>query len=532
MIPGRFLSAVAKLRLQSIVALACLTLSQTLSAVEPIKLSGELVERAIIEPGSLEFSPDGSRVLYQAGYLYTVPTAGGMPVQLGRTLPPHQFTADGKHIVAFGLLPESQELCLFRVSSAGSNRQKLNHSFAVGESMNFNYRSCVQFSSDRSRVVYLTTKNDVYSVPCQGGNPVKLNSSGHRVDGHNFRFSPDSKRVIYVRAIGAELNPTPSWPPNLGDKCELYSVPSIGGVPTKIAEAGHIWSFQVSPDSRRIIYLTYQSQRPMVELYSVPIDGGPSAKLNIPPGDHSRVLNHADPEYFGRNRLGPQCSPDCKYVLYMVGDNEREKWELYSVPMEGGESVKLSEQPIVSRALFSADSQRVLFVSSQSFLQNDQLYSVPVKGGVPLRLDQPQIENPSVSPWSIAISSDGTRVVFIGEQDTPWTHELYSVPVGGGKQVKLSGGNKVCGHEYELLLSPDARHVLYLEAKDHAGSRPDLYLCPIAGGAPIRLTNSSPFFELSDGSARFSPDGKYLLYISQNGQGLFSVEVPDEARPK
>ncbi len=71
-------------------------------------------------------------------------------------------------------------------------------------------------------------------------------------------------------------------------------------------------------------------------------------------------------------------------------------------------------------------------------------------------------------------------------------------------------------------LSPDGRFVAYsvrsLDAKKDTSDR-DVYLAPVAGGEPLRLTSSPK----SESTPRFSPDGEWIAFLSSREGGHAQV---------
>ena len=134
-------------------------------------------------------------------------------------------------------------------------------------------------SADSKYVVYRTDQDttdvyELYSVPITGGTSTKLNGiltpDGNVFANNNFQISPDSSRVVYVADQDAD------------DVLELYSVPITGGYSAKLngiltpggnVFAGTTSSFQISPDSSRVVYVADQDTDDIFELYSVPITG-------------------------------------------------------------------------------------------------------------------------------------------------------------------------------------------------------------------------------------------------------------------
>jgi hypothetical protein len=128
----------------------------------PLKLSGTMVSGGDVFQGTMQISPDSSRVLYSADQdtndayeIYSVPATGGTPVKLNSPLAPGQFATFGR------------------------------------------------FTPDSTRVVYMADQDtpgvtEVFIVPAAGGTPVKIN--GPLVNGSvqsYFQISPTGGHVIY-----------------------------------------------------------------------------------------------------------------------------------------------------------------------------------------------------------------------------------------------------------------------------------------------------------------------------------------------
>lgn len=92
------------------------------------------------------------------------------------------------------------------------------------------------------------------------------------------------------------------------------------------AEVGDVEDLRISPDGSRVVYRADQSLDDVMELYSVPIDGGASVKLN-----GTLVA-------FGDVRGDFQVSPDSQYVVYRADQDTNGILELYSVPGVGGDA--------------------------------------------------------------------------------------------------------------------------------------------------------------------------------------------------
>ena len=123
-----------------------------------------------------------------------------------------------------------------------------------------------------------------------------------------------------------------------------------------VALLGDVVSAQVSPDNSTVVYIADQDTDGFDELYSVPIGGGPSTKLN-------GVLID------GGNVQSFQVSPDGSTVVYIARQDSRFLDELYSVPIGGGASTNLNGALVVGGSVTSAqvspDGSTVVYLADQ-----------------------------------------------------------------------------------------------------------------------------------------------------------------------
>jgi Tol biopolymer transport system component len=278
-------------------------------------------------------------------------------------------------------------------------------------------------------VVYLAAQDtagvdELYSVPLDGSAaPQKLNgpltASGQVTE---FTLSADSSRVVYR----ADQETTEVF--------ELYSVPLDGSAaPQKLngplPEEGDVsfGNFAISADSSRVVYRADQETDQVFELYSVPLDGSAAPqKLNSALVEEGNV-------YPG----GFVISADSSRVVYVADQETDEVLELYSVPIDGGAAPQKLNGPLpeggnVSFRSFaiSANSSQVVYMAEQEMDGMFELYSVPIDGGAaPQKLNGSLEASEDVVDF--AIGGDGRRVVYRVEQETDVMFELYSVPIDG-----------------------------------------------------------------------------------------------------
>ena len=142
-----------------------------------------------------------------------------------------------------------------------------------------------------------------------------------------------------------------------------------------------------------------------------------------------------------------------------------------------------------------------------------------------------------VRPSALAVSPDGTRLVFTADPD--WRDELrYDsadlwTMTPAGKVTRLTNDDNVYSAP---VFSPDSRWIAYVrdpgtdliirEKRNHGGPS-DLYVMPADGGAPVNLTAK---WDLEPDNPRWAPDGKHIYVTAAVGgeSHLFRAAVPDD----
>ncbi len=121
-----------------------------------------------------------------------------------------------------------------------------------------------------------------------------------------------------------------------------------------------------------------------------------------------------------------------------------------------------------------------------------------------LTFDDAHDTNPVWSP-------DGDRIAFQSDRENS-TGDVYVVRADGRGEPELLFASE--GPTSPTDWTPDGRFL----SVDLSGGKNDLWIVPVDGGDPFELI-ATPFDE---GYARFSPDGKWITYIS-NESGRFEL---------
>ena len=463
-----------------------------------------------------EISPDGQYAVYgqdsvvnDAFELWSVPMAGGSPVLLSDVLTTNQH-------VAFKISPNSARV-IYQVDQDTAGRQEL-YSVPIGGGVSTKLnltlgtgRNVIAFdiSPTSSRVFYVAdagTDNvfHLYSVPITGGASVRLSvDRGSNWDIDNFAVSPNGTTVVYRHITTA-----------FGDG-EIWSVPAVGPsdsamiINRALTSGGAVQpDFEISPDGTRVIYRADASVDETYELFSVPIFGGTSTRLN---GTMA-----------GDVTTGFLISPDSSRVVYRADQATVGVFRLYSVPIAGGTATVLngalgSGEDVEGGFAISADSAKVVYRSDEDVNDVLDVYSVPIAGGTPTKLNGPLVSGGDV--LDLAISPDSTRVAYLADQAADGRNELYSVPIGGGTAVKLNRALTSGGNVQNFVISPDSGWVVYGADQD-TDTVDELLAAPIAGGTVLDVNGPLVFggkvvlIFVQKRAWRVSSNSQDILYVA------------------
>jgi hypothetical protein len=390
-----------------------------------------------------------------------------------------------------------------------------------------------QISPDSSRVIYRAPQDthgvdELYSVPIAGpaGGGVKLN--GALVSGGDvlaFQISKDSCRVVYLADYYSD------------GVDEIFSVPLAGPVGDNIklngvlVTGGDVWTFQVSPDSSRVVYQADQQTNETLELYSVPLNGPASSGVKL----NGTLVTGGDVWAF-------LISPNSSRVVYRANQDIKDVNELYSVPIAGpaGGGVKLNGALVTGGNVeypfqISVDSSRVVYRADQQIDEVDEIYSVPLTGpaGAGEKLNNMLVTYGDV--WAFLISPDSSRVVYRADQDINDVDELYSVPLAGPaiNGLKLNGLMTVDGDVLDFQINMDSSRVVY-RADQQTEGRFELYSTPLTGPAGDGVKINGGLVTYGDVWAfQINPDSKRVVYRADqetnDDDEIYSVSLDNPA---
>ncbi len=135
------------------------------------------------------------------------------------------------------------------------------------------------------------------------------------------------------------------------------------------------------------------------------------------------------------------------------------------------------------------------------FNRNGRIEKIPTTGGVP------QVLNTGFATRcnnDHGISPDGTQLVISDNSQEEYESVVYIVPIGGGTPRRITQKSPSYWHGW----SPDGKTLAFVGERNGDF---DIYAIPAAGGEEKQLTTAKG---LDDGP-EYSPDGKYIYFNSE-----------------
>ncbi|HNP34674.1 MAG TPA: hypothetical protein PKK10_02370, partial [Woeseiaceae bacterium] len=240
-----------------------------------------------------------------------------------------------------------------------------------------------------------------------------------------FSFSPDGNWLLY------------SADQDIDEVVELYAVDLANpGASTKVNPpfAGNtdMCRGRFSPDSQKIVYCSDEDTDETLELFLVEIGAfGVSTKLN-PPLVADGDIRSSDYRF----------SADSGSIFYRADQDVDEHRELFEVSLASpGVATRINDTMIALGDVFSfelsPDGLSVAYRADSAVDTEIELFEVALSApGMPTRV-HPELVG--VATESFRYSSDGTRIVYVAEQDAADIDEIYTTDVTAlGTSTKLN----------------------------------------------------------------------------------------------
>jgi dipeptidyl aminopeptidase/acylaminoacyl peptidase len=258
-----------------------------------------------------------------------------------------------------------------------------------------------------------------------------------------------------------------------------------------------------SPDGKHVVLSTNLTGR--FNLWRVDAAGGWPVQLTRSDDRHSGIT----------------ISPDGKWVVFQADQGGNEMYDLYAVPLAGGETVNLTNTARVSEvgARFSPDGRFLAFAvkPKESPITNIAVMDMATRA-VRVLTHEPTSDN----RWNVVAWTPDSRGIIANRGDVgSTTGSVWRIEAGDGAAKALTqAAGKALVRAQDL--SPDGRWVSLASNEktglDQAG------VLEVASGK-ITWLQASPW---EQAAGDFAPDGKTVLF-STNADGRLDIEAYDIA---
>ena len=392
--------------------------------------------------------------------------------------------------------------------------QRATGPFTLQQVMSYPFPSALVAAPSGARVAWVFDERGVRNIYVASA----PDWQAHRVtsytadDGQeltNLAFTPDGNTVVYVRGGDHDANwpapgnlaPDPASSP-VQPMVEIWSVPANGGEPKKLAE-GDLPA--VSPRGDRVAYVRDH------QIWVVPTDGSQAGKRLLfatgesedpewsPDGNTlAFVSSRGDHSFIA---LYTNDSTPLRYVSPSTSIDENPQWSLDGTqiafvrrPGNGGAPETMLEQHPRPFAIWAANL---------STLAAHQVWQSPNT----LRGSMPTTDGEANLHWAT-----GNRIVFLSDVDG-WPH-LYSIESSGGTPLLLTPARGMA--EY-ITMSRDGKTLVYAS---NMGAGPDdierrhVFKVPVDRAAPVNLTPGTGV----EWTPVVTGDGASVVYLSADAR--------------
>ena len=220
------------------------------------------------------------------------------------------------------------------------------------------------------------------------------------------------------------------------------------------------------------------------------------------------------------NESLPTFSPDGKRIAFAWSGGQGDNTDIYikQVGTEDLQRLTTDSAPDI-QPRWSPDGLYIAFLRQTA--DDYGLYLIPSIGGTerqltklsllpPIRFDVAQVD------WS----PDGE---WLAVSDRPSAREPFSIFMvhrDSGERRKLTSPGAEVNGDLSPAVSPDGKTVAYRHFE--SGGISEIYLVPVAGGEPGRLTSSDGV----KSSPAWTPDGRDILFLSESGRNIGLWRVP------
>ena len=451
-----------------------------------------------IEPS---FSPDRSELVFASGGdLWSVSVKGGEarllvsnPSTEGRPL----YSPDGTRLAFISNRTGNGDIYVLTLATGDLKRITYDDTNDQLDAWSRDGK-WLYFSSSAHDI---SGMNDVYRVSAEGGTPMQVAADRYASE-YWGAPSPDGKTI----AITARGTTSGQWwrkGHSHLDESEIWLV-TLGATPSyhRLSDGNgggkDLWAMW-SPDGSTVFYMSDRSGAE--NIWKRPASGGAATQVT---------------HFTGGRLLWPQISLDGKAITFernfgvwtldlASGDAKEVSITLKGVP-SGPSTEHLTLTAGASDLALSPDGKKIAFV------MHGEIFAASAKDGG----DATRVTRAHVLDGQIVWAPDSRRLAYASDRDGAW--HVFVFDFLNGQERKLTNG---AGSDIEPRFSPDGRTIAFLR------DGKELHLFDLAANTDRTVATGRfdypPLF--SEQLFSFSPDGKWIAYLSGGARGFVNASV-------
>lgn len=396
----------------------------------------------------------------------------------------------------------------------------------------------LRFPTCNGQEIVFSYAGDLYKVPVQGGEAQRLTSHiGYEIFP---RFSPDGKTIAFTGQYDGNT--------------EVYSIPSTGGEPLRLTYTANnrrdnlgdrmgpnnivmVWT----PDGKEIIYRNRISDGFTGKLYQVPKEGGLSNVIPLPEGGfcsyapdgkklaYNRVMREFRTWKYYKGGMADDVwiydamaqkvenitNNDAQDIIPMwVGDyiyfmSDRDRtMNIFMYSIKTKQTTKVTNFKEYDVKFASSNGKMIVFENGGYIYKLDPATNKAEKVNITLKSDniyaRSEIKDGADYINHVSLSSDGKRLAVTTRG------EVFNIPADKGvtKNITRTPG----AHEREAKWSPDGKYIAYIS--DRSGET-ELYLQATDSTTPQQLTKNNDTYIRG---LEWSPDSKSIVYTDRKNR--------------
>ncbi len=282
---------------------------------------------------------------------------------------------------------------------------------------------------------------------------------------------------------------------------DVYMVPFAGGAAVQLTASPKGENRpRFSPDGRWLAFLSGRDGK-KAQVWLLDRRGGEAVKLTDYKADVSDLA----------------WSPDGKRLALVVGDVDPDEEDEEKAEGEAGGAPKTPKPIVIRRLQFKRDGEGYL----RELRQHIHVFDVESKKSIQITSGPYDDSEPVWSP-------DGSFLAFTSnrteEPDSNDNSDVFLVEAKAGQKPRALTTSP--GTDRDPAFSPDGKWIAYLaggDPKDLWYATNHVAVVPAAGGDPRALTRE---LDRNVGSPRFSPDGRSIYFILEDGGNEHLARVP------